>query len=176
MDVAAELNVTPWEALTKSVRLAAGRTAWVDEQLRVAVKEGPPGANDGEEPAVDPRIRYWLTESRRERTLLARLAKAAIDAGVAERQVRNAELEGQVVAQVIGQVIDRLQPAPEQRVQAFDYAHHALAELESPDQAPTLIEGTWTTLLGERGHDSPDDAPKTPPHTPDHDDDDEQSA
>lgn len=156
MDVAAELDVTPWEALLKSVRLAAGRSAWVDEQLRIAVKESTTGPNDGEEPAVDPRIRFWLPESRKERTLLARFAKAAIDAGVAERQIRNAELEGQIIAQVIGRVIDRLELDAEKRVHAFDIAHHELAALESPDQDTTTVEGTWTAFLGGS---NPDDQP-----------------
>lgn len=174
MDVAVELNVTPWEALLKSVRIAAGRAAWVDEQLATAVREATTGANDGadpdDEPEHDRRIRNWMKESRSERTLLARFAKAAIDAGVAERQVRNAELEGQIVAQVIGRVIDKLQLSPEQRVLAFDHAHHELASLEGTNQDATTIEGTWTTFLGG---DNPGDGPEgeggaQPPRT-DHD-------
>lgn len=171
MDVAAELDVTPWEALLKSVRLAAGRSAWVDEQLRIAVKESTTGANDGEEPAVDPRVRFWLPESRKERTLLARFAKAAIDAGVAERQVRNAELEGQIIAQVIGRVIDRLELNAEQRVHAFDVAHHELAALETPDAGATTVEGTWTTFLGGNPDDGQrgDEGGPQPPHSRDDD-------
>lgn len=172
MDVAAELDVTPWEALLKSVRLAAGRSAWVDEQLRVAVRESTTGPNDGEEPAVDPRIRFWLPESRKERTLLARFAKAAIDAGVAERQVRNAELEGQIIAQVIGRVIDRLELNAEQRVHAFDVAHHELAALEAPNQEATTVEGTWTAFLGGSASEdgSDDQGGAQPPHERDDDD------
>jgi hypothetical protein len=172
MDVAAELDVTPWEALIKSVRLAAGRSAWVDKQLEQAVRDGTTGANDGEEPAVDPRIRFWLTESRKERTLVARFAKAAVDAGVAERQVRNAELEGNLIAQVIGQVIDRLQLSPELRVRAFDEAHAALAAIEAPERGATTIEGTWTALLdgnpGADGREPPGGA--QPPDAPRPDD------
>lgn len=176
MDVAIELDVTPWEALLKSVRLAAGRAAWVDEQLRLAVKEATTGANDGadpdDEPEHDRRIRAWLAESRKERTLLARFAKAAIDAGVAERQVRNAELEGQIIAQVIGRVIDRLELNAEQRVHAFDVAHHELAALEAPDQEATTIEGTWTAFLGGSAPDvGPDDQGGARPHHERDDDD-----
>jgi hypothetical protein len=144
MEVAAELDVTPWEAILKSVRLAAGRVAWVDEQLARAVKESTTAANDGDEP--DGRVHLWLTESRKERTLLARFAKAAVDAGVAERQVRNAELEGQIIATVVGRVIDRLDLSPELRVTAFQEAHVALAALEDPNAGATTIEGTWTAF------------------------------
>lgn len=168
MDVAAELNVTPWEAILKSVRLAAGRAAWVDEQLARAVRESTTGAQDGGEPDTGS-VHVWLAESRKERTLLARFAKAAVDAGVAERQVRNAELEGQIVAEVVGRVIDRLQLSPELRVAAFQEAHMALASLESPDGEATTIEGTWT-MPGSS--DAPEDGSggqggAQPPHNPD---------
>ena len=147
MDVARELNVTPWEALLKSVRLAAGRSAWVDAQLQRAVEDATTGENDGGT-ADSPQVMRWLTESRKERTLLARFAKAAIDAGVAERLVRNVELEGQVIAEVIGKVIDQLGLPSEQRIAAFNAAHVHLAALESPDGQPVTLEGTWNPLDG----------------------------
>lgn len=147
MDVAVELDVTPWEAILKSVRLAAGRVAWVDEQLARAVRESTTGANDGGEPD-DGHVRAWLAESRKERTLMARFAKAAVDAGVAERQVRNAELEGQIIAAVVGRVIDRLDLSPELRMTAFEEAHVALAALETPVAGATTVEGTWTASAG----------------------------
>jgi nucleotide-binding universal stress UspA family protein len=147
MEVARELNVTPWEALLKSVRLAAGRSAWVDAQLQRAVEDATTGENDGGT-ADSPQVMRWLTESRKERTLLARFAKAAIDAGVAERLVRNVELEGQVIAEVIGKVIDQLGLPSEQRIAAFNAAHVHLAALESPDGQPVTLEGTWNPLDG----------------------------
>lgn len=136
MDVARELNVTPWEALLKSVRVAAGRSAWVDLQLVEAVR-----ANDGDDNA--PAVLRWLKESRLERTLLARMAKAAVDAGVAERVVRQVELEGEIVAEVLGRVLDKLGLPAEQRVLAFDEAHRQLLALEAPSGELPTIEGTW---------------------------------
>jgi hypothetical protein len=136
LDIARELNVTPWEALLKSVRIAAGRAAWVDQQLADAVRR-----NDGE-PGT-PEVKGWLKESRLERTLLARMAKAAVDAGVAERLVRQTELEGEIVAEVLGRVLDKLGLPPEQRVLAFDEAHRQLLALESPSGEATTIEGEW---------------------------------
>jgi hypothetical protein len=136
LDIARELNVTPWEALLKSVRVAAARAAWVDQQLADSVRR-----HDGEMAAAE--IRGWLKESRLERTLLARMAKAAVDAGVAERIVRQTELEGEIVAEVIGRVIDKLALTAEQRVLAFDEAHRQLLALEAPSGTPTTIEGEW---------------------------------
>lgn len=136
MDIARELDVTPWEALIKSVKIAAARAAWVDYQLAEAVRR-----NDGEPGAVE--VKGWLKESRLERTLLARMAKSAVDAGVAERVVRQVELEGEIVAEVIGRVLDKLGLPPEQRVLAFDEAHRQLLALEAPSGTPTTIEGQW---------------------------------
>lgn len=123
LEVARELDVSPWEALILAVRRAAGRVAWVDEQLTASTRE-----NDGNMDAGV--VRRWLAESRKERALLARTAKAAIDAGVAERLVRQVELEGQVVAEVLGRVLDRLELDPDQRQLAFATAHEQLLVIE----------------------------------------------
>lgn len=136
MDVARELNINPWDALLKSVRVAAGRAAWVDAQLADAVRR-----NDGE--PGNPEVKSWLRESRDERLIMSRVAKAALDAGVAERLVRQIELEGEIVAEVIGRVIDKLALSAEQRIAAFDEAHRQLLALDAPSGAPTTIEGEW---------------------------------
>lgn len=136
MEVAHELNINPWEALLKAVRVTAGRVAWVDVQLADAVRR-----NDGE--PGSPEVRAWLKESRQERGMLARTAKAALDAGVAERLVRQVELEGEIVAEVIGRVIDALGLEPSQRLRAFEEAHRQLLVLEAPSGEATTLEGTW---------------------------------
>lgn len=136
MDVARELNISPWDALLHSVRVAAGRAAWVDRQLADAVRR-----NDGEPGAAE--VKGWLKESRDERLIMSRVAKAALDAGVAERLVRQTELEGEIVAEVIGRVLDKLGLPAEQRVLAFDEAHRQLLALESPSGEASTVEGSW---------------------------------
>lgn len=136
MDVARELNINPWDALIKAVKVAAGRAAWVDIQLADAVRR-----NDGE--PGHPEVKGWLKESRDERMMMARVSKAALDAGVAERMVRNIEVEGEIVAEVIGRVLDKLGLPPEQRVLAFDEAHRQLLALDAPSGEATTVEGTW---------------------------------
>lgn len=126
MDVARELSVSPWDALLLSTRLAAGRVAWVDLQLTQATR-----AADGD--VDNASVRRWLKESRSERALLARTAKAAVDAGVAERLVRQVELEGKLVAEVLGRTLDALELSAEQRQTAFAVAHRELLQLESAD-------------------------------------------
>jgi len=127
LDVARELDVSPWDALLLAVRRAAGRVAWVDEQLREATR-----ADDGDV-SGSRAVQRWLGESRKERALLARTAKAAVDAGVAERLVRHVELEGQLVARVVGAVLDRLDLDPDARVLAFQAAQEELLQLEAAE-------------------------------------------
>lgn len=136
MDIARELDISPWDALLKAVKVAAARAAWVDAQLAEAVRR-----NDGEPGAAE--VRSWLKESRDERLIMSRVAKAALDAGVAERLVRNVELEGEIVAEVIGRVLDKLGLPAEQRVLAFDEAHRQLLALEQPSGETSTVEGTW---------------------------------
>lgn len=123
LDVARELNVSPWDALLLAVRKSAGRVAWVDQQLSEATR-----AADGD--MNDRSVIRWLDESRRERSLMARTAKAAVDAGVAERYVRHVELEGRLVAEVLGRVIDRLELSSDARLTAFAVAQEELLVLE----------------------------------------------
>jgi hypothetical protein len=127
LEIAREENVSPWDALLRATRLAANRVAWVDQQLAHVVAE-----HDGEPFA--PAVRAALKESRLERTLLARTAKSAVDAGVAERLVRQVELEGRLVAEVLGRTLDALELTQDQRQTAFAVAHRELLELETgPD-------------------------------------------
>lgn len=150
MDVAAELDVSPWDALLLSVRKAAGRVAWIEYQLTDSVRR-----NDGDMACAE--VKGWLKESRDERTLMAKMAKAAIDAGVAERMVRNVEMEGQIVAEVIGRVIDRLNLAPDVRMLAFEEAHRQLLVLENPSGEPVEVQGTWNPIRDDSDGGAPDE-------------------
>lgn len=153
LEVARELNINPWEALLKNVRLAAGRVAWVDEQLSEAVRR-----NDGD--MQKPEIARWLKESRLERTLMAKMAKAAIDGGVAERMVRQVELEGQLVAAAVLAALDKLELTTDQRTLALEAAHQQLLSAE-PDQT-TTVTGHGSKLHDERPHRTdPDSRPST---------------
>lgn len=121
MRIAGELDVGPWEALGLAVRLAAHRVAWTEQQAERALQDAAGRADD-------PRVLRWLAESRRERALMARTAKSAVDAGVAERLVRQLELEGRLVADAVGHALDALGLDQEQRALAFSVAHRALLE------------------------------------------------
>jgi hypothetical protein len=83
-----ELDVTPWEALLSQVRLLAAQVEWLKDKVQKAefLRQ-----EDALRPS-DPDF-HWVVmlEARGDR--LAKVSKMAIDAGVAERLVRQVELE-----------------------------------------------------------------------------------
>jgi hypothetical protein len=131
VNVAAEDNVTPWEALLRSVRVQSARVAYVDSQVVTLTREFDPQYADARQ---DQRMRDWLAEARRERTLLGRLAKAAVDARVSEAVVRNLELEGRLMSEVLGEVLDALPLDHDQRVLALEVAQRKLLEVGTGEE------------------------------------------
>lgn len=126
--MARELDVTPWEALLLAVRQEAGALAFY--QLKIGEvtddQELKPGGD-----AWD-----WVDGAARSRERMAKYSKAAIDAGIAERFVRQTEIEGKLVAEALGRALDALQLSPEQRMVAVQAAQQALLG------QPKVIEGT----------------------------------
>jgi hypothetical protein len=137
-------TVSPWEALLRGVSRAVARSQWVDTQLREAVK-----ATDGGDPIESRNVQRWLKESRLERALMGRTAQAAIQAGVAERLVRNAEMEGRMLAAALDQALDALpELTPEQRFRVIEAAHEHLLGADTgprPAPPPELTTGTDET-------------------------------
>jgi hypothetical protein len=161
-----ELNVQPHEALLLTVRVAAGRVAGVDKELARVL-----AAHDGD--MTHPEVQLLLRTSRMERSLLSKTAKAAVEAGVAERLVRQVELEGQLVANALHAVLGVLPLAPEWREYALRVAQAQLGveagqpptELPPPPDVPLTIISHARPLAdgpGRSGLDSPEDGPDLP--------------
>jgi hypothetical protein len=139
MVMARELDVSPWEALTMSVRIAAARVAWVDEELRKRTL-----ALDGADVATDEGVLELLHQSRLERKLMAASAKAAIDAGVAERLVRQVELEGKVLADALDAALAAVALTPDQRLVALEAAHRNLVATVPDDAGVFRVSDTFS--------------------------------
>lgn len=125
-NIAAEQNITPHEALLGLVRTATNRAAYVDtiisERLRRHIDEGG-------DPLTPPdELKSWLAQSRLERKLAATTAKQAVDAGVMVALERRLDLEGELVAHVLGGVLDKLNLPHEQRMEALGTAQQLLIE------------------------------------------------
>lgn len=129
-ELAAEHHITPHEALLGFVRTATARAAYVDtiitEQLRRHVEDG----GDPFDPPSE--IKGWLGQSRLERKLAATTAKQAVDAGVMAALERRIDLEGELVANVLGGVLDSLDLSHEQRMAALGTAQQLLLEAGQP--------------------------------------------
>jgi len=129
-ELAAERDITPHEALLGLVRTAAARAAWTDnivfQQLRDHV-------DNGGDPLHPPdTLAPWLRQSREERKLAAATAKQAVDAGVMAALERRLDLEGELVATVLGGVLDSLNLDHEQRMAALGTAQQLLLEAGAP--------------------------------------------
>jgi hypothetical protein len=129
-ELAAERNITPHEALLGFVRTATARAAYIDtiiaEQLREHV-------NDGGDPLKPPaEMLPWFKQSREERKLAATTAKQAVDAGVMVALERRLDLEGELVATVLGGVLDSLDLPHEQRMAALGTVQQFLLEAGQP--------------------------------------------
>lgn len=99
--LAGQLDVTPWEALLRAVRTAAGQAAWYDAMIA--------GAPDDE--AVKPGGTHWpwVQGSERMHLATARYAKMAIDAGVQRVLVERVQVQAQQLAGLVTGVLDELE-------------------------------------------------------------------
>lgn len=111
--------VAPDVALLEEVHRSAGHVAWLarkvaehDEDDLVWGLVETTEKNATEFPGTDrvekavPSV--WLTLYQQERKHLAAVCKSALDAGVAERQVRLAEQQGQLMAGTVQRIADAL--------------------------------------------------------------------
>jgi hypothetical protein len=75
-------------------------------------------------------MRPWLKESRQERMVAGRMAKAAVDAGVMEALGRRLDMEGGLVADALTAALDALELEPAQRMKALGAAQERLLSAE----------------------------------------------
>lgn len=125
-----EMQVTPWEALLSQVRLLANQVRWL--RTRVENAELEFGVD-----AIKPDGEAWhwvcMLEARGDR--LAKVSKMAIDAGVAERLVRQVELEADHMITAALEMMDHLGIHGQQRHEAIETMGRALMRLEVGESA-----------------------------------------
>lgn len=134
-----KLAVNPYTALLDEVQWRAGHVAWVRDRLQ----------------GMDP-DELWVTDDRgnlrdsptlkrydKERELLDRACKLAIDAGIAERYVQLAELQGATLYRLLNRALDEVGVTAQQR-QLFGAALRRAFELER-EQSGHLVDVTSQT-------------------------------
>lgn len=118
-------SVSPSEALQEALERAAGDLTALEQQVQHlgadAVKLGPMG----------PQRSEWVRLYHETTERLARIAKAAGDAGVAERQVAVAEAQVAMFAGALQRILQGLQLTPAQAELAAVVVPRELAALEA---------------------------------------------
>ena len=146
-------TVDPAETLLRLVSQSARRADWLASRLAEQTEEYtskgdggltfdgiPPGLRalighkydldkDGNPVAVEEAIRGLAQLEAQERDRLARFCKLAIDAGIAERQVRIAEAQGALLAGVLQRVLAALDLSPAQQRLVAEVAPRELRAL-----------------------------------------------
>lgn len=127
---AVALDVTPWQALLTAVKIAAGRVAFIEAKLGQAV-------NDTDfEPSGD--LAWWVRQSELWHDRMAKVAKMAIDAGVAERLVKQVELEAELMLKATQLTFSELGLDEMTRERALGIMSRHLLELESAETLEIL--------------------------------------
>lgn len=119
-------EVDPAVALLEEVHRTAGHVAWLHEKVQEiaeddlvwgVVEEVDKGAGEftGTDTTSAAKPNVWLELYHRERKHLTDVCKAALAAGIAERQVRLAEQQGALLVGVIQRILDDLALTAEQR-------------------------------------------------------------
>lgn len=139
----APLDIDPHEALLHCIRITAGEVAYatamvgdldVDQAVDELVTTSTRSTADGtttEETRRPKELHVWIRVRQDAVDRLARYSKMALDAGVAERQVRLAERYGTSIARLLGGVLEGLELSPEQQARAPEVVRRAMVLLEA---------------------------------------------
>jgi hypothetical protein len=126
------LEVTPWEGLLWAVKIAAGRVAFCEAKLSTAT--------DDTDLEPDGALVYWVKQAELWHEKLARVSKLAVDAGVAERLVRQIELEAAMMLRATSLTMNELGLSEEQRELALGIMSRNLLALEAEQQGEVRNE------------------------------------
>lgn len=109
-------DIDPHDALLEEIARTAGHVDWLANVIAQldrdaiafgvhSVETGRGEKGDIDKTTLQAGVAVWVDLYQRERKHLVDVCKAAIGAGIAERQVRLAEQQGQLIAEVLRQVI-----------------------------------------------------------------------
>jgi len=120
--IAMEEDISPWDALLREVKQAAGEVAWLQKK----VSEAPDDAS-----LLDPEgYASWLQQWREARKELVRTAKIAIACGIEERAVQIMEQQAMNIAMILNAALASLDLDPEQEALARGIMRTKMLELE----------------------------------------------
>lgn len=138
------VDVTPEHAILQELARTNGHVLWLADVVadlepqhltwgKTQEEEGFDGQGEVSKTTSTAAVNVWVELYERERTHLLAVAKAALAAGIAERQIRLAEQQGQLVADLLRAVIGdpELGLTPAQIVTARKVASRHLLAIEA---------------------------------------------
>lgn len=132
------VHVEPADAITAVIATTAGHVAWLERKVSEfkfpeRTKLDPDGVET--EQFMTPNQASWWKIYQEERDRLVRYGEVAIRAGLAERVVRLAEAQGELMAQAIDRILAGLDLTDEQLARVPDVVPMVLRSV------PLQIEG-----------------------------------
>lgn len=137
------LNVDPMEALLMCVRISAGEVAFASHMVaqlteqqaviqhrKKVVEDSEQGVKTTIEKSTDTRLHIWIKTRQDAMVNLSRFSKMALDAGVAERQVKIAETVGGLLGRMVRGILADLGLSTEQERRAPEIVRRHMTVLE----------------------------------------------
>lgn len=142
------LDVTPWEGLLTAVKIAAGKVAFCEHKIGTATEDRQLEPPDNKSPSEAARTQdyqgtnlfFWVKMAELWHDKLAKVSKLAIDAGVAERLVRQLELEARIMLQATHRTLDELGFSDDEKQRAVVIMSRNLLALEAEEVGLSVKE------------------------------------
>lgn len=142
------LDVTPWEGLLTAVKIAAGKVAFCEHKIGTATEDRqlePPvkgciseaGRTQDEQ---GTNLWLWVKQAELWHDKLAKVSALAIQQGVAERLVRQLELEARIMLQATHRTLDELGFSDDEKQRAVVIMSRNLLALEAEEVGLSVKE------------------------------------
>lgn len=145
--------IDPHTAVLETVHRTAGHVEWLFEKIQ-ALSDVEGDMTLHQYTSMGIKASVWVEMYERERMMLMRAAKAAVDMGVSERQVQLAEEQGRLIAGVLQKFIDsqELSLSPTQRAIAPRVIRELLTTMpQLPAPGTVVREQKSSNLAPETG-------------------------
>lgn len=162
-------RISPWEGILSEIRRASYRAEWIDEHvdracteyrelerravtIRDIMGETPEAEREYRRAVLDIQsdLRAWTESSRRERDHLVKTCERAIRAGLSERLVYAARVDGERISGVMSRAVEAAGLSESQRSRLHEEILSALSseadvwdKVHSLSQADTLPGLLW---------------------------------
>jgi hypothetical protein len=127
------IDVDPANAMAQQIRATAGHVAWLEGKIGAfRFRELTKLDDDGVETEqfMTPNQESWWKIYQEERDRLIKYAEVALRAGLAERSVRLAERQGQMLSLVVDKILAGLNLSDEQLLLVPDVVPAALRSVD----------------------------------------------